>query len=953
MIVRRVVIHFVCLMCLSSLFLVSSAAGAMSIDSFTPVSGTNTGQVTITITGSGFQSEIIDQILLNQSITNRIPCSSFSIHSDTQLSVTFDIAQQEVGSYQIWMKTRSLATYVSQVPFKIMYPVSPKVTAITPDSGQVNEQPFSCTVTGSGFTFDSLVELVHESGTIYQASTVVHNGDSLSASFSVDTEHGGVYRVQVVNGDGQVSSELVYFTTIGIPPVVTGVQPEIGLTSDENIEVTVTGSGFLDGCVLHLRDPESGEIVVSSGPTGVNEGGNSVQGIFDLSGLSVGDYVVRVVNPDGQSNAEDVVFSISHPVPVVISVNPDSGLTSEESVEVTITGSGFLDGCVLHLRDPESGEIVVTSGPTGVNEGGTSVCGSFDLSGVTVGDYIVRVVNPDGQSNVEDVVFSINHPAPVVISVNPDSGLTSEESVEVTVTGSGFLDGCVLHLRDPDSGEIVVTSGPTVVNEEGNSVCGSFDLSGVTVGDYIVRVVNPDGQSNVEDVVFSINHPAPVVISVNPDSGLTSEESVEVTVTGSGFLDGCVLHLRDPESGEIVVTSGPTVVTEEGNSVCGSFDLSGVTAGNYVVRVVNPDDQSNVEDVVFSISHPVPVVISVNPDSGLTSEENVEVTVTGSGFLDGCVLHLRDPESGEIVVTTGPTVITEEGTSVRGSFDLTGVIAGEYNLYVENPNGVLSFDTVIFRIQSPPNPSYEITIHSGNGGKTEPHGIVIVSESSDLSIRSTPCAGYTVKNVYLDSIPQGPVPVFTLPDIRSKHYVFVEFSQIIPVPTPIPTIIPVPPPTPDPVFYSISVSSDYGSMITPNGTITVPKGSLIPFQMTTLTDFHIVHLLVDTIPVHVHNSWILNPVTRDHEIHLVSDRNISPNWANFSLFLPEGNETRNISIISESYPDATWEFWDFGDGVTAYGNPINHTYQSAGNFSITRKVVFQNSSSQCRREIRI
>ena len=856
MIVRRVVIHFVCLMCVSSLFLVSSAAGAMSIDSFTPVSGTNTGQVTITITGSGFQSEIIDQILLNQSVTNRFPCTSFSIHSDTQLSVTFDITQQKVGSYQIWMKTRSLATYVSQVPFKIMYPVSPKVTAITPDSGQVNDQPFSCTVTGSGFTFDSLVELVHESGTIYQASTVVHNGDSLSASFSVDTEHGGVYHIQVVNGDGQVSSELVYFTAIGIPPVVTGVQPEIGLTSEERIQVTVTGSGFLDSCVLRLCHPDSGEIVGTTGSTVVTEEGTSVQGTFDLSGVTVGAYIVRVVNPDGQSNVEDVVFSVVHPAPVVISVNPDSGLTSEESVEVTITGSGFLDGCVLHLRDPESGEVVVTSGPTGVNEGGTSVQGIFDLFGLSVGDYVVRVVNPDGQSSVEDVVFRVSHSVPVVISVNPDSGLTSEESVEVTITGSGFLDGCVLHLRDS-------------------------------------------------------------------------------------------------ESGEIIVTSGQTVVTEEGNSVCGSFDLSGVTAGNYVVRVVNPDGQSNVEDVVFSISHPVPVVISVNPDSGLTSEESVEVTVTGSGFLGGCVLHLRDPESGEIVVTSGPTVITEKGTSVRGSFDLTGVIAGEYNLYVENPNGVLSFDTVIFRIQSPPNPSYEITIHSGNGGKTEPHGIVIVSESSDLSIRSTPCAGYTVKNVYLDSIPQGPVPVFTLPDIRSKHYLFVEFSQIVPVPTPIPTIIPMPPPTPEPIFYSISVTSDYGSMITPNGSITVQEGSVIPFQMTTLTDFHIVHLLVDTIPVHVHNSWILNPVTKDHEIHLVSDRNISPNWANFSLFLPEGNETRNISIISESYPDATWEFWDFGDGVTAYGNPINHTYQSAGNFSITRKVVFQNSSSQCRREIRI
>ncbi|MDX8550847.1 IPT/TIG domain-containing protein, partial [Methanospirillum purgamenti] len=485
MIVRRVVIHFVCLMCVSSLFLVSSAAGAMSIDSFTPVSGTNTGQVTITITGSGFQSEIIDQILLNQSVTNRFPCTSFSIHSDTQLSVTFDITQQKVGSYQIWMKTRSLATYVSQVPFKIMYPVSPKVTAITPDSGQVNDQPFSCTVTGSGFTFDSLVELVHESGTIYQASTVVHNGDSLSASFSVDTEHGGVYHIQVVNGDGQVSSELVYFTAIGIPPVVTGVQPEIGLTSEERIQVTVTGSGFLDSCVLRLCHPDSGEIVGTTGSTVVTEEGTSVQGTFDLSGVTVGAYIVRVVNPDGQSNVEDVVFSVVHPAPVVISVNPDSGLTSEESVEVTITGSGFLDGCVLHLRDPESGEVVVTSGPTGVNEGGTSVQGIFDLFGLSVGDYVVRVVNPDGQSSVEDVVFRVSHSVPVVISVNPDSGLTSEESVEVTITGSGFLDGCVLHLRDSESGEIIVTSGQTVVTEEGNSVCGSFDLSGVTAGNYV------------------------------------------------------------------------------------------------------------------------------------------------------------------------------------------------------------------------------------------------------------------------------------------------------------------------------------------------------------------------------------------------------------------------------------------------------------------------------------
>jgi hypothetical protein len=58
-------------------------------------------------------------------------------------------------------------------------------------------------------------------------------------------------------------------------------------------------------------------------------------------------------------------------------------------------------------------------------------------------------------------------------------------------------------------------------------------------------------------------------------------------------------HLRDPVSGVSITNTSPTVVSDDGQTVSGYFDLSHIPAGTYLVVVINQDNQISNEDIVF------------------------------------------------------------------------------------------------------------------------------------------------------------------------------------------------------------------------------------------------------------------------------------------------------------------------------------------------------------------
>ena len=833
-------------------FIAIPVSAEMVITSFTPDTAKLGGIVAITIFGTGFKSDSIFSIRLIQSETHTVDQISFSIKSDTELIVKFSLSSGYPGPYKIVIKTNGMKEYQSSTNFTALYAVSPHIDYITPSSGRLGEEPFSIQITGGDFISGCIVEFESSDGETFTSIPTNSDLNTIKCSFTGNQDDGDKYLVRIKNIDTQVSQEPVYFTVFPALPIVTSVVPENGMKGDTNFALTVTGSGFIDGCSIHL---------------------------MNLNGMSISNLSQTVVTNEGKE---------------------------------------------------------VTS--------------YFDLSMLPTGAYRVVIENPDGQESEEEINFSVTLPAPVVTSVSPASGLNCDANFALTVTGSGFTDGCSIHLMNLN-GISISNLSQTVITNEGQEVTGYFDLSRLPTGAYRVVIENPDGQESEEEIYFTITFPAPVVTSVSPASGLNCDTNFALTVTGSGFIDGCSMHLMNL-NGMSISNLSQTMVTNEGQEVSGYFDLSLLPGGPCRVVTENPDGQESEEEIYFTVTFPAPVVTSVSPASGLTSDTNFALAVTGSGFMDGCSIHLCNLTQ-TIFTNASSTVTSEQGTCVLSLFNLSAGTAGTYTVKVKNPDDKVSNENIHFEVKEPYEPTYVIHVTAGQGGFATPGGIVHVPCHSDLNIRIQANAGYKIQNVYLDTIPKGDLNSLLLTDITSNHNVFVDFSKINPSPVPVPTVMPTPVPTENPVFYTLNISANYGGKIRPDGTINVLKGSDVTFQMECLEDFIVSYLLVDDVPLFVNGSWVLQSVHSNHTIQLVTKRKISPYWADFNMSFSRDNNISQVMFTSDYYPDCLYEIWEYGDESTTYGRPINHSYQSHGNYTVSHKVVFKDSVAKCNHVIAI
>jgi len=285
----------------------------MVIDSFTPNHGYNNEQVTVTVTGSGFMTEPITTSILDCPGIVPIQSSSVNTISDSLMSIRFNLAGQVYAEYSLVIVT-GLHRYVSPTPFIIYYPYLPVVTGITPDNGRIDQEPFTCTITGSNFILGSIVQLINSSGEIVPTSSTNIDNNMFTSVFSPGMKKGDRYLVQVVNPDTQCSVNTVYFTVYDLPPVVSDINPRALSITDSLCEISIRGKNFLSGSVVSLRG-NSGEIMISNNtPAITSSDGKIITASFDLSGLIPGKYRVIVENPDDQHSSETVFLQVNEPV---------------------------------------------------------------------------------------------------------------------------------------------------------------------------------------------------------------------------------------------------------------------------------------------------------------------------------------------------------------------------------------------------------------------------------------------------------------------------------------------------------------------------------------------------------------------------------------------------------------------------------------------------------------
>ncbi len=470
----------------------------------------------------------------------------------------------------------------------------------------------------------------------------------------------GVYQIRATNGSGR-EAVLDDALVVVPPPSLAAVNPDLLCLEQGAVELALTGAGFLD---------IDGELpVVSIGDLDVTasrlEDCSDVPATaltarrcqtlvltLDEDALAPGAYDVVVTNPGpaGCSSTEAVQLAVV-PGPEVTAVDPQLFCAEQQAVDITLTGSGFLD-VDGSLPTVLIGDAIYTASAA---DGCSPVAGTL-LSVQTCTSLVFQLpsaVHPPGWQDLTVVnpppadcehavsgAFYLS-PTPRIDRVAPATPCDRDPE-ELVVTGADFLE-----LDGQGPGVTVAGVEATLLAIEGCAdVTGLTGLTArlctglrvsvpagtVTPDGYTVVVTNPDPMACQASADSSIGFP-PTITSVDPPE-LCATGGI-ITVTGDGFADGAVVSIANADHQADLATTFIDPQTLE------AVVPDPTPTGTYDISVTNPDGCASTLQGVFDVT-PTPVVYFVDPFTAYNGI-NLQVVIYTSGIIGQVVQVLLFP----------------------------------------------------------------------------------------------------------------------------------------------------------------------------------------------------------------------------------------------------------------------------------------------------------------------
>jgi hypothetical protein len=490
-----------------------------------------------------------------------------------------------------------------------------------------------------------------------------------------------------------------YFPIKTTSPILTTLSQDASIMGTTITDLSINGNYFLEGAVVYLT--RSGFNPINCTNVRVTSISNILCDVEIPHNYNyVGDWTIRVLNPDGNTSTTNKTFTITlpnYPSPIIISASPNQIEEGTANCVVTIMGSNFQSGCGVKIGNNISAKSVTFSDSSLLQA-------TFDIPLSAIGQFGIKVTNPDNKVSNTDIIITLTGHNPVVTSISPVAG---NIGVPMTYTVSGsptgyYVNGAKVILQKSGSGDIELTT--TWISA--SSIKFSTSFSGVSEGVWIVRVKNPDQQLNSElSTTLTVNPPFPNISSISPSSSVrnASGSTTAFTINGSYFQNGATVSLGN---GIDLITA--TGVNVSPSQILCNIDLSGRSVGIWTLKVTNPD--SHYDTITFKIEPFVPGIISLDPFI-LYTDNLYTFTVTGTNFeiSSGYVSYLE--------ITNGTTTIpiyqyiSVTSTQIQFRLQGTGVVAGNYNVFIKNPNPAGATKTsptsLVLTVSAPPQ--------SGNG----------------------------------------------------------------------------------------------------------------------------------------------------------------------------------------------------------------------------------------------
>ena len=619
---------------------------------------------TVTITGTNF----ISGPALTASFGTGVTVNSVAYAGQTKLTANVTVAATATpGPRDVKITSGDGSTATGTGAFTV--DADPTVGATAPSALGQGASNQNVTVTGTGFQPGATASFgsgVTTNSTTYVSPSQLTANVSVAASATT-----GVRNVTVVNLDGGVGTAASAFA-VNAAPTVSSASPSAGNQGAAGLSVTIAGANFVNGASLGASFGAGVTVgsVTYVSPTQV------IATVTIAPGAATGARTVTVTNGDGGTASAAAAFTIN-PAPTVGSTSPSALAQGVAGQNVTITGTGFINGASLA---GSFGAGVTVNSTTYVSA--TRLTANVSVAGTaTPGARDVTVTGGDGSTATGAGAFTVDAD-PTVSGAAPGALGQGATSQNVTINGTGFQPGAAASF-----GPGVTVNSTTYVSA--TQLTASVTVPGSTAtGAVGVSVSNPDGGTGSAAGAFTIN-PAPVVLS-GPAALGQGATAQPATITGTGFQPGATVSLGAGVTASTSYVSSTLLIATVSVS-------ANAPVGSHDVKVVNGDSGVGVALGAFTVDAG-PAIASANPSALVSGVSNQNVTISGTGFAVGAVAAFANP-----AITVNSTTVVS-GTQLTANISIaSGATPGTSDVTVTNLDGGVATATGLFAINGSPS----------------------------------------------------------------------------------------------------------------------------------------------------------------------------------------------------------------------------------------------------------
>ncbi|MCV9929657.1 T9SS type B sorting domain-containing protein [Flavobacterium sp. LS1R49] len=451
----------------------------------------------------------------------------------------------------------------------------------------------------------------------------------------------GIYTVKVISGRLCEALEVIEITQPLIITVPTPTPVQYGCTAGTNTvnHATITVSGVTGGTPTALdgsypiyeffRDGVS----VQRGPeTQYKEvdllGGTYTVNVYDINGCMGSIGLPVKINPYISLDKIDIVVTAPITCP------------TKEEIMITVTTTGGTPALLKYT--------VVSTNGIPYNQTKT-VSGNPVFTGLTVGNYIITVLNEATGCSIQDTHY---------VAEPNTFGLKATNAVSVTCfdSANGSIDLTITDSKsaptDLSNGFSYTITGPTP--SSGNSPnAGPFQISGLKAGNYTIvatLIGKPfcDVKSN-----FTIEGPTAALeidkLTHTKITCVTGNNDGSISVSAKGGWSGSYEYQL-----ELKATPGVAVAPWSWST---TSTFTGLTAGDYVVVVRDSGNCNVAGEVKLSIPTPIQVLASANVISvSCNGDKSGVITVNlTTGGVGSNYTYTLNTVSANPVISSGPT----------------------------------------------------------------------------------------------------------------------------------------------------------------------------------------------------------------------------------------------------------------------------------------------------------